>query len=111
MREERREVRRWVDVPVGGGEQEKLRRTVLSLISDGQLSRAVNRVTSHGVATARDPAVQDQLQAKYPPRSRPLSDSVSVGQAVENLRSLRETLTKLQRGVSPGCGGCRPENS
>ena len=106
----RRQGRRSVDLPEeGSGEQEKLRRTVLSLISDGQLSRAVRRVTSHGVATARDPEVQEQLQAKYPPRARPLPDSVSAGQAVEDLRGLREALTKLQRGVSPGCGGCRPK--
>ncbi len=45
---------------------EKLGRQVLSLIRDGQVCRAMARVTSHGVAPAEDGKVQDQLTAKYP---------------------------------------------
>ena len=88
-------------------EGEKLRRQVLSLIMDGQVGRAMSRVTSFSVASARDRAVQEQLQSKYPPRHRELPGSVLKGQPVENLRGLREALVKLQRGVLPG--GCLGE--
>jgi hypothetical protein len=85
------------------------RREVLSLISEGQISRGMKRVTSLGVASSRDPDVQEQLQAKHPPRIQPMPASVVRGQAVANLRGLRDALVKLERGVSPGCGGCRAE--
>ena len=94
---------------VEDAEQEKLRRQVLSLIRDGQVGRAMNRVTSHGVAPAGDRGVQEQIAAKYPARFRPLPESVIRGQAVGDLKGLREALQKLQRGVSPGCGGCRAD--
>ena len=90
-------------------EKERLRREVLSLIKEGQVGRAMSRVTSFGVASSKDPEVQEQLLAKYPVRGRPLPASVTEGQAVENLRGLREALAGLQRGISPGCGGCRGE--
>ena len=38
-------------------EQEKRRKEVVALISSGQISRAMSRVTSHGVASMNDPAV------------------------------------------------------
>ena len=88
-------------------EKEKLRRQVVSMITDGQIGRAMTRVTSHGVASAMDPVVQAQLAAKYPPRGHPLPESVVRGQAVDNLRNLRQSLCMLQRGVSPGSGGGR----
>ena len=93
-------------------EEEALRRKrkeVLALISAGQISRAMQRVTSHGLAKMSDPAVQAQVAAKYPPRRRPLPDRVPRGQAVEHMRQLRDNLKALQAGSSPGCGGMRPE--
>ena len=93
-------------------EEEKLsrhRKETISLISQGQVSRAMRRVTSHGVASPRDPDIQDQLQSKYPSRGHNLPDRVLKGQPVDNLRGLREALKKLERGVAPGCGGLRSE--
>ena len=90
-------------------EQEKVRKQVLSLMADGQVGRALSRVTSYGAASAKDSEVQQQLKEKYPDRFRPMPDSVLRGQAVENLSGLRSALTRLQKGISPGCGGCRGE--
>ena len=55
----------------------RLRREVVSLITSGQISKAMQRVTSHGVASVSDPAVLAQLQSKYPPRGHPLPETVS----------------------------------
>ena len=90
-------------------EQERLQRDVLSLIKDGQVGKACSRITSFGVASAKDPDVKRQLLEKHPPRRRPMPASVVKGEAVENLHGLKEALSKLQRGIAPGCGGCRPE--
>ena len=59
-----------------------------SLIAQGQVGKAIRRLLSHGVASAEDPAVLQQLQAKYPPRGRPLPVSVPKGAPVENLACL-----------------------
>ena len=91
------------------GEEEVRRRQVVALLSDGQISRAMTRVTSHGVASMDDPAVKAQVAAKYPARGRPLPARVPRGQPVEHLRALRDVLKGLQPGSSPGCGGMRPE--
>ena len=97
----------------GGERQEddlnKKRREVISLISSGQISRAMQRVTSHGLANMSDPAVMAQVKAKYPTSGWPLPVSVPKGQPVENLRGLRDRLKGLLPGLSPGCGGMRPE--
>ena len=69
----------------------------------------MKRLNSFGVADARDPAVQDQLRQKYPPRGRPIPDQVIAGDPVDNLSNLRESLSGLKAGVAPGCGGLRPE--
>ena len=89
--------------------QEKLYRKALSFIQHGQIGRGLARVTSHGVASASDPAVRAQLAEKYPPRFRPLPASVVKGQAIPSFSSIREVLQKLQRGVSAGSGGCKGE--
>ena len=108
-RERRRRRRR--NEPESGreAEQEKRRREVVALISSGQISRAMSRVTSHGVASMNDPAVLAQVAAKYPARGRPLPDKVPKGQPVEHLRGLRDSLKALLPGSAPGCGGMRPE--
>ena len=90
-------------------DQERRRREVVALISAGQISRAMSRVTSHGLASMEDAAVMAQVAAKYPPRGRPLPARAPKGQPVEHLRSLRDCLKALQPGSSPGCGGMRPE--
>ena len=47
---------------------EKLRRDANGLIRAGQVSQAMRRITSHGVADIRDPAVMTELKDKFPPR-------------------------------------------
>ena len=58
---------------------EKKKRNAVSLISKGQVSKAVNRMNSHGMASMEDPAVMQQVKAKYPKRGRPLPAQVTVG--------------------------------
>ena len=91
------------------GEEAVRRRQVLALLSAGKISKAMTRVTSHGVASMDDPAVQAQVAAKYPARGRPLPARVPRGQPVDHLRGLRDELKGLEPGTSPGCGGMRPE--
>ena len=108
-RERRRRRRRNEPETGREAEQEKRRREVVALILSGQISRAMSRVTSHGVASMSDPAVLAQVAAKYPARGRPLPDKVPKGQPVEHLSGLRDSLKALLPGSAPGCGGMRPE--
>ena len=45
--------------------QANLRKTVSSLLTRGQISRAVPRTCSHGIAKLDKPEIQAALQAKY----------------------------------------------
>ena len=88
---------------------EKKTRQAVSLISKGKISKAVNRMTSHGVACLEDPRTKAALESKYPPRGKPMPDSVSKGQAVDTMRTLRTSWLALKGGVAPGTGQLRPE--
>ena len=86
-----------------------LRRTAVDLIGKGQVSKAVSRICSNGVASIQDPAVMEQIREKYPERGREAPVRVEKRQCVEGLGGLREDLQNLERGVAPGCGGLRNE--
>ena len=88
----------------------KLRKTVLALLKRGQISRAVRRICSHGLANADDPHVQAALQAKYTERGRDLPSHVYKGQCLDRLEGLKEDLIGLDIGVAPGFGGLRNEH-
>ena len=79
------------------------------LLSKGQVSKAVSRLTSHGVADTKDPTVMIGLRSKYVARSRELPASVTMGQPVDNVAGLKDALLNLGTGTSPGTGGMRPE--
>jgi hypothetical protein len=49
------------------------------------------------------------MRSKYPDRGRPLPQTVTRGQCVDNLAGLREVLLSFKGGVSPGTGGMRNE--
>ena len=85
------------------------RREVVGLINAGKISKALQRVTSCGVASVEDPAVLAMLKSKYPARGKPLPARVTKGQCVDGLAGLRESLLKLEPGVSPGTGGMKAE--
>ena len=57
----------------------KLRKTVMNLISRGQVRRARLRAKGDCVASMSVPEVRATMESKYPPRSAPLPDSVSEG--------------------------------
>ena len=90
-------------------EAEKLKREVLRLISLSEVGKAVSLMNSHGVASMSDPEVLRQLEAKYPAREHELPARVVKGEAVSNMRGLREGLKNLRKRRSPGAGGLRPE--
>ena len=88
----------------------KLRKTVLDLLKRGQVSRAVRRICSNGLASLEDPQVQAALQAKYPARGRDLPTHVTKGQCMDKLDGLKEKLMALDPRVAPGFGGLRNEH-
>ena len=93
-------------------EQKKLakqRRVVIGLIEAGQLGKAMGRVTSHGLGDIREQAVKDQLSEKFPPRQRPLPDTVSNIKPIDSFRNLRSSLLSLNPGTAAGSGGLRNE--
>ena len=91
--------------------REKCRREVMKQLGLGSISRAVDRITSHGVADMADPDVKRQMIAKHPARSKDMQTSVIKDSPVSNLRGLKQDLLNLKsrKGSSPGAGGCRPE--
>ena len=107
-REEERRRRRRRN-PGQGQDRDRQRETVLNLVAKGQVGRAARRISSHGVASVDCAATMAALKAKYPTRSYPMPASVSKGQVVDNLAGLKDSLLSLEKGVSPGTGGCRPE--
>ena len=90
-------------------EEARLKREVLHLISISEVGKAVSRMSSHGLAPMSDSVVRQQMAAKYPPREADLPDRVYRGEAVSNLRGLREGLKSLRKRRAPGAGGLRPE--
>ena len=109
MLEKKRERRR--DEMEGAEALARQRREVLGLIEAGQVSRAMQRITSHGLANIEDPNVLAQLRAKFPARQDVLPASVPLHTPIDSFIGLRESLLALDanRGSSPGCGGMRPE--
>ena len=89
--------------------EDQKRRHVLKMFGKGQVSRGVGRISSLGIADMNDEGVRAQLAAKYPARGRAMPDTVRKDSPVSNLAGLRDSLLKLEKGVSPGCGGLRPE--
>ena len=84
-------------------------RQAVSLISKGFISKATNRLTSHGVAPPDDPRTIEALRAKYPERGKEIQENVTKGRAVESLGRLREAYLALPAGIAPGTGQMRPE--
>ena len=90
-------------------ELSKLRQDVMGLICSGDMSRAMSRVTSHGLGNPEDPAILDQLRQKFPPRRDNLPESVLKTEPIDSFRDIRHTFLSLLPGVSPGAGGYRNE--
>ena len=91
-------------------EADKLRKTVLGMLARGQVSKAVRRMTNHGIACFEEDWVKQALAAKYRERGRELQESVLAGQCIDSLPGLKEALLNLCPGVSPGFGGLRNEH-
>ena len=87
----------------------KKTRQAVSLISKGFISKASNRMISHGVANIDDPTSKAALASKYPTRGNDIPATVSKGQCVDTMKSLRDSWLSLKGGVAPGTGQLRPE--
>ena len=87
----------------------KKARQAVSLISKGFISKATNRMISHGVASIDDPISKAALASKYPPRTKEMPASVTRGQCVDTMRNMRDSWLALKGGVAPGTGQLRPE--
>ena len=57
-----------------------------------------------------NPAVKAAVLQKYPPRRRPMPESVKAGKCMETISCLKEILSNLKPGVSGGFGGLRNEH-
>ena len=88
---------------------DKKRRVAKKLLAEGQVSRAVARINSFGVADMKDPAVREQLKAKYPDGRGGMPLNLGRSAPVEHLRGLRENLLSLDKTTAPGTGGLRPD--
>ena len=88
----------------------KLRKTVLSQISRGQVGKARRTARSSGVASLHDPAVLATMLDKYPPRRQDFPNTVHRGTCMTSLPALKEALLGLKPGVSAGFGGLRNEH-
>jgi len=95
--------------PTISDRSENKTRQAVNLISRGFISKATNRITSHGVASLKDPQSKAALQSKYPDRGRDMPVQLTKGLAVESMISLREAFLALKGGVAPGTGQLRPE--
>ena len=60
--------------------KEKQRKDALAHLQKGEISKAVSRLTSFGVASTDDPVVMAALKAKYVARGRELPATVMMGQ-------------------------------
>ena len=79
------------------------------MMADGQISRAMNRITSFGIADIEDPSIRTQIEKKFPPKTHDLPAFVSKTTPIERFKDLRRSLLSLEPGKAPGCGGLRPE--
>ena len=90
-------------------ELDRLRRSVIGLIEAGQLGKAMNRVTSHGLGDISDPNIRTQLTEKFPPRHHQLPPSVPKVRPIDSFRDIRDSFMSLDPGTAPGAGGLRNE--
>ena len=86
-----------------------MRKNVLGLMHRGQISKAANRIVSHGIANHAELHVQEQLRAKFPPRKKLLPRAVTKMSPMDQFKNLRGTLLSLSLAVAPGSGGLRNE--
>ena len=83
-------------------DSERKREVVMSMVARGQVGRAAGRIKSNGVASMDRAAVKKGLRAKFPEYpERPLPDTATKGQPVDNLDGLRDSFLNLERGSAP----------
>ena len=90
---------------------EKLKLEVISLVASSQVSKAMSRISSHGVASMQDERIKAQMTAKYSVRETAFPVRVIKGRTIEHMRGLKDSLKNMskRRGKAPGTGGLRSE--
>ena len=89
--------------------KEDKKNQVINLLSKNQFSRAVGQINSYRVAPLDTDTDKYGVRIKYPNRKIDISTDITKKAPVDNMRGLRENLTKLRKGASPGTGCLRPE--
>ena len=90
-------------------ESKKVERA-LHLISDGELSKAVNLLASNGLGDLSDARVVEQLRCKHPARKEGLPIDLSGFAPFGRITvDLRPTLRKLSKQAGTGVSGFRNE--
>ena len=79
------------------------------MLAKGQIYRAIDRINSFGVTNLGDPSVMVQMIQKHPLRWESIKERVKLGNPIDNLNGLRDSLLDLKKGGSPGLGGLRLE--
>eukprot|EP00873_Tetraselmis_striata_P019639 jgi/Tetstr1/439903/TSEL_028310.t1 len=85
--------------------------TVVTLVEDGELSRAAGRLSSKGMGDLSDPAILAQLRDKHPSRSHPIPDAaydIPVDEAALTV-DMRVPYQQLKQHVAAGPSGMRNE--
>eukprot|EP00873_Tetraselmis_striata_P006851 jgi/Tetstr1/427115/TSEL_017318.t1 len=86
--------------------------TVVALVEDGELSRAVGRLSSKGMGDLSDPAILAQLRDKHPSRSHPIPDAAAYGIPEDEAAltvDMRVPYQQLKQHVAAGPSGMRNE--
>ena len=79
------------------------------LAAQYQVSKAANRIVSHGMTNHSDPNVREQLRAKLPPRKRSIPYSTVKVSTIVSFNDLLSMLLALSVAVAPDSRGLRNE--
>ena len=65
-------------------DKERLKLEVIALVASSQVSKAMSRMSPHGVGSMQEEHIKAQMAAKYPERSTSFPERVIKGRTVEN---------------------------
>ena len=89
--------------------KEDRRNKVIELIEKNQISRAVSRISSCGVAELDTEEDRRKVREKYPEKKKEGRVDIVKQAPVDNFRGVVEKLTRLRKETSTVTDGLRPE--
>ena len=92
-------------------QEEKNAARASTLAADGQLTRAVQALTSHGLAE-HNRATEAEMRDKHPPASQPMPPPpITEAQPLSfDQQTVKKGVQSFKRGSAPGPSGWRPEH-